>query len=317
MADILLPTGGLPLTIFAGVPGAFLHDVQTDAKRHYQHQGGYSLRRIEILSGLRGAQYRAHIISQTLKTITKYIIQKRIDVPKKKKDNSSREKVYSPNHVSIIFLESDNDGENELLLQNFFPFAHCIKICKGETPWAEMPLGDLLALFYRAVDDMPLWGAFQGMACWALPIRNFLYPGPNSLREICFQRIQDVPAEPPIIKSIINHKKCFGGRGCPNCPNQSTEVPCDARGLCFVRGTHGKARAPEELPSEKTLLDALYRFGYPLNDSAHFDTQFPKGREIPEEMFECVLNGRVPAKNTGRRTYVNIYPDDFVRVPKK
>lgn len=311
MADILLPAGGLPLTIFAGIPSPFLHSVLEEAKRHYQHQGGYSLRRIEALSGLRGAQYRTHIINQTLKSVTQYVVQKRVN----KKD----EQQYSPSHISIVFLESNIDHENDLLLRSFFPFAQCVKIACIEIPWAEIALEDLLALFFQAVENMPQWGTFQNMACWALPIQNFQCPGPQNLQAICLQRMYNTPDEPPLTKSVIEHRTCSSGNRneCPKCPNRGREVPSDERGICFIRGTHGKARAPEERGDVKILLDSLYRFGYPLDDSVHFDAQFPKGKQIQEETFDCVINGLVPAKNSGRRAYVNIYPDDFVRVPLK
>lgn len=89
----------------------------------------------------------------------------------------------------------------------------------------------------------------------------------------------------------------------------------DARERLFLRdkAAHGVSRTvgDDDVKSVQRALNSIYRFGCPLPDALHFDVQ-PPGDSFFKEPFYCSVDG--PQEVTA--PYVNVYPNDKVRVPK-
>lgn len=92
----------------------------------------------------------------------------------------------------------------------------------------------------------------------------------------------------------------------------------DERGIVFPPDPtrHGPAR---ELPKQasfddfRRVLNQLFRFGMPLSDGYHHDAQYPGTRAFTDVEFWCSRNGSLRVSGP----YANVYPNDFVRLPKK
>lgn len=307
MAVINTLSGGIPLTIIAGVPSDKQKGLLMRLKKYYSAPDNKSTRQILFLSGLSGGCYRKHIIKTTIDNLYEYLSSKR-------KNLSSNQ--FTPTHISLAYLESQNEEENFRLIDNFFTFAQLVRIKLGKQAWSDYSEEELSSIFIDAINNIPSWIGFQGMCGLTLPLKNFKLSKNKTLYDFCLEQSHSLCMEPPIIKNKIKANPCKKDSAtCPNCPHTKGKVPKDDRGLCFVRGGHGFPRQLEDGKIENKLvyINSLYRFGLPLQVSEHYDVQFKGGKKIGAKTFVCSVNGETP-KNGQSCGYVNIYPNDYIRI---
>lgn len=307
MAVINTLSGGIPLTIIAGVPSDKQQALLNKLKKYYSAADNKSTRQILFLSGLRGGCYRKHIINTTIDNLYEYISSKR-------KDLSSNQ--FTPTHISVAYLESQNEEENFRLIDSFFTFAQLVRIKLERHAWSDYSEEELYSIFVHAIDNIPSWMGFQGMCGLTLPLKNFKLSRDKTLHDLCLEQAHTLCMTPSIIKDIIIANPCKKDSGtCPHCPHKKGKVPKDDRGLCFVRGGHGFPRQPEDGKFENHLvyINSLYRFGLPLQVTEYYDVQFEGGKKIGAKTFVCSVNGETPKDGQSCR-YANIYPNDYIRI---
>lgn len=310
--------GGIPLTVLAGLPSSLQDAVKGKLERHYRAFDGNALRAFEFLSGLReGGEYRSRAIKSSLEALGK-----RIQAKKRK-----NERQENPTHLSMVFLESFKESENDLLLESFFAFAQCVKIQRTDRQWSSYTADELKDFFIEAIDTMPSRSDTQGLKYVFLPLEHFLLAEKRTLLTECFERVKNFPQESPIVKEIIPFELCAHKR-CDHCPHKArTDRPVDARGLCFVSSARDGSpygankiwenlqttEADEKIYYSKVFLSAYYRFGVPILPGTHFDVQYPGRKKIAKNMFYCPQRKkRVPKKQS---VYVNIYPNGTINTP--
>jgi len=88
----------------------------------------------------------------------------------------------------------------------------------------------------------------------------------------------------------------------------------DDRGRTFQpdKGRHGLAREAADASVARRALNSVYRLGCPLPPGLHFDVQAPTRHGFVREPFYCCDDG----DQVVTADYVNIYPNDKLRVPK-
>lgn len=310
--------GGVPLTVLAGIPDELRNPVLTRLKKHFRTKDGTSLRAFEILSGQKkGAEYRNHSITRCLG-----VLAKRIQIKKDKNQKQS-----NPTHISVVYLESQQEQENNNLLEKFFSFAQCVKIPRGDKCWDVYSEEDLADLFIKSINSMPSWKNIQGLKRIYLPLKHFTC-NDEKLFTVCLKRVKDFPEQPPIVKKVILQSQCIKKK-CGRCPQlEGKQIPRDSEGRCFVSsardgspyGAEGVWEKVEE--GEQTAdgflysiiyINSYYRFGLPIPTGTHFDVQYPGERQIQEKTFWCPQRGYMPKKACN---YVNIYPNDTVNICK-
>ena len=308
MAAINTLSGGIPLTIVAGAPSDKEKGLLAKLKKYYSTADNKSRRQFLFLSGLRGGCYRKHIINTTIDNLYDYLSSKR-----KNLDSNQ----FTPTHISVAYLESQNEEENARLIDSFFTFAQLIRIKLVRHAWSEYSDEELFSELRDAINNIPSWAGFQGMCGLTLPLKNFKLSKDKTLYDLCLSQAHTLCMEPSTIKNNITANPCKKDSGaCPHCPhNKKGKVPRDDRGLCFVKGGHGFPRKQENgaLKNNLVFINSLYRFGLPLQVTEHYDVQFEGGKKIDAKTFVCSVNGEVPQDGQSCR-YVNIYPNDYIRI---
>ncbi|WP_289019854.1 hypothetical protein [Desulfobacter postgatei] len=96
--------------------------------------------------------------------------------------------------------------------------------------------------------------------------------------------------------------------------NQNHNGYEDSRKLVFpvTKMDEGLLRYDESKMASKHFLDGIYRLGIEWNPGFHFDVRHSIRPTIPKCQFKCSINGDVEGNGA---THVNIYLNDFVRLP--
>ena len=113
----------------------------------------------------------------------------------------------------------------------------------------------------------------------------------------------------------------FSKSDLPDMHGQSVRhVPVDSRGVAFFTAhetaEHGSVyqKDPDASPAEiMNLLQSIYRFGVPVTQGRHYDTQNADATDFKNRTFECSQSGSVSVSNC----HANIYLNDYVRAANK
>ena len=103
-----------------------------------------------------------------------------------------------------------------------------------------------------------------------------------------------------------------------NCIKKNKEFLCyeDSRHLAFpvTKMNEGNLKFNPSRMTSKHFLNGIYRLGMSWDAGFHFDVKHISKPTLNGYKFTCSINGEI--EGTGA-THVNIYLNDFVRVPKK
>ncbi len=146
----------------------------------------------------------------------------------------------------------------------------------------------------------------------ALPIVNFDEPVvEHHLRSLAFLDMSFVDERRPVSIRKTIYTCCF----------KAGEVKAfvNSKGVCFRspgRALHGSALpivGGNEAHNLRCKLASKMRFGVPITPGFHYDCSHLNKDEFKGNRLGC--HGQETAVH--QRRYLNIYPNDFVRVPKK
>lgn len=116
------------------------------------------------------------------------------------------------------------------------------------------------------------------------------------------------------------HKFYFGDldENIFSCIKENRELRCyqDSRNLVFpvTKMNEGNLRFDDAKRHPKHFLKGIYRLGMLWDAGFHFDVKHISKSTLSGYKFICSVNGEVDNRNA---THVNIYLNDFVRVPQK
>ena len=103
-----------------------------------------------------------------------------------------------------------------------------------------------------------------------------------------------------------------------NSIKKNTEFRCyeDSRNLVFpvTKMNEGNLRYKKSEMTPRHFLGGIYRFGMLWGAGFHFDVKHISKPTLNGYKFTCSVNGEIEKKGI---THVNIYLNDFVRVPQK
>ncbi len=282
-----------PLTIIAGFPAEQGLKIKQALEKMLINSPKAKPRHFLCLNCRKFATYTNHNVNGVIRSICTQFIQNKQSIPE---------------HMSLIYLESDCENSNRQLLKGFIACAQTKKISKEEgKKWHDLTDKDYIEKMITVVKDIPAWKSEKNLYYMYLPLRNYISKEGNSFFDICITRAFEASEILPIDTGKLIMKSC--GHGNKKCPNKRGKVLQDNFGHCFVRATakHGTLHFSKK--TEQANLESLYRFGQPIGAGEHYDVQKCDG-DIAKETFICEENGYVP-KTT--RPYVNIYPNDYVR----
>ncbi|WP_419784045.1 hypothetical protein [Maridesulfovibrio sp.] len=207
-----------------------------------------------------------------------------------------------PDKIRIIYIPYRYSDD---LKEAFFPFADI-------QPFDETPLyEDYVAKSFKNLDEfgLKLLDVIKGglkikkkppkKHCMLLPNKNFTLENGtfrDLLKRFYFENLDD---------SIFNDIK------------KATEERCfqDSRGLVFpvTKMNEGSVTYKHEITPPEHFLSGCYRLGIYWEAGLHFDVKHPN-KPLKNYTFTCNIKGKknIPSKTT----HVNIYLNDFIRLPK-
>ena len=149
-----------------------------------------------------------------------------------------------------------------------------------------------------------------------LPPNNFIEPNNRQSIRQWFVDILNDPEEWHLVSQRLSltpltNDQVSGLRG------KRGRAFVDSRNLCFLpadaREEHGRLRVPREGQGPEVIrhwLNGKFRFGIPINgEGFHYDVQKIGGGNLRSLQFECEVQGKIQTENS----YINIYPNDFIR----
>lgn len=306
----LPPSGGLPLTILAGLPDDALSEVKARLEHHYRREDEkkkkHPTRLFHTMSGgSDGGVYSEHVINKALDNLADFVRNKR--------EKTTDEPAYNPNHLSIVYLSASPIEKNDVLLESFFVFCRCLCIPNQPKKWHEHSAGQLTDFFIKTISSMETWHSEVASPRFFLPLRNFYLKNNLTLHSDCFDRVKTNSRLLPVDSKKVKIFDCVNKPRCRDCKRRGRKIPKDYRELCFVPGAeHGPPRDVEKFVSNsQLLLESMYRFGQPVKPGTQSDVQYEEGKLIGSIKFFCPINGFVSES----AKYVNIYTNDFVNFP--
>lgn len=210
-----------------------------------------------------------------------------------------------PEYLRLIYIPYRN---HEILVENFFPFAD-IQTFDNQRTYHDYVLNNFSGIEAFANELLKI--VKNGLKIGRRPSRRhyILLPNHNFL-------IED--------KSFYTllHEFYFDGnlnQGIFSCIKENKTLHCyeDSRNLAFpvTKINEGKLRFDETnkiLP--KHFLSGIYRLGILWDEGLHFDVRHNTKATLNGLKFNCSLNGEVCC---AKATHLNIYLNDFIRIPPK
>ena len=208
-----------------------------------------------------------------------------------------------PNVIRVIYMPYKNFNLLEDLL---FPFADTQSFDTTRTYYnyvlSELKNIDELSRKLLEVirNGMRIKSRPPRSDCLLLPKKNFLVEGK------CF--------------FDLLHEFYFGNldKNIFNCIKKNKDLKCyeDSRNLAFpvTKMNEGYLRFNPDKSSSVHFLNGIYRLGMLWDAGFHFDVKHISKPTLNGYKFTCNVKGEVEGKGA---THVNIYLNDFVRVPTK
>lgn len=207
-----------------------------------------------------------------------------------------------PNIIRVIYVPY---RRSEFIQELFFPFADIKPLDNGKC------YDEYVLKYYKNIEEVGgkileiLRGGLRlkkrpsKKHCVLLPINNFYVNGSTFaelLRRYCFENVDDL---------IFN---CIAENNTHHCYE-------DSRNIIFpvTRVNEGELKFKEGEVNPKHFLSGIFRLGFSVDAGFHFDVTHARKPTLNGYRFNCSINGVFLSRGNG---YLNIYLNDFIRVPK-
>lgn len=208
-----------------------------------------------------------------------------------------------PNAIRVIYIPYKG---SDILVEKLFPFADIQSLDNTRT------YVDYILTHFDHINNLgqQLLGMIRnGLNIKARPSRRhyILLPNKNFIIDnLCF--------------STLLREFYFGNRdeNVFHCIKENKKLHCyeDSRNIAFpvTKMNEGNLRFEQSSMSPRHFLTGLYRLGMLWDAGFHFDVKHSSKPTLSGFKFICSLKGEVEYSEA---THLNIYLNDFVRVPQK
>lgn len=323
--------GSLPLFVIVGLPGRAATYVQEALTRASRPGRGPLLPARYLVRPFpaNGPLYRHNSVEAALRDAGDFVIRQRRDA----KDPAT----LAPSRFFLLYVRTSDD-EGMLSLFDFFalpvPLDDEVIFRNDSDQWHHDP-GGAFERTQRVIQEINKGGhGVRDLAArillaakptaLLLPPQNFRVETNRPLSDEMRQRRTERRVDALLGLDDRIRPFRFEKRQLPNCPQlragSKGAYHQDSRGVVFPLDPtgHGPAREIPETPTPTALdrgyiLRQLFRFGVPVpRPGYHHDAQLEAGRSLRGIQFECAQQGVLNPTST----HVNVFPNDYVNVPK-
>lgn len=209
----------------------------------------------------------------------------------------------SPNTIRIIYMPYKN---STVIEEFFFPFADIQSFDETKTYY------DYALKYFDNINEFTkklLSVIRNGLRIRERPPRSHYLLLPNNNFIVGSKKFSDLLFEYYFGSLDENIFKCI---------KENTELHCyeDSRNLAFpvTKMNEGNLRFNQAKMPSKHFLSGIYRLGMLWDAGFHFDVKHISKKSLTGYKFTCSVQGEIECNGV---THVNVYLNDYVRVPQK